>query len=194
MLIYHGTAAKYLPKILDHGLMPRGRRKGNWKHSVDSRNDCVYLTTAYAPYFGMCATTGKNPIMLIEMETDYMDEELLLPDEDFLEQATRTRKDMEPHGWNTTSRTEWFRERLPEFQHHWMDSVKHMGTCCHQGGIDVAAITRAVTWRPMEHPNLAMEALDPSISIMNYRFCGDKYRELTAKLFELGTPVLEFNE
>ena len=34
MKLYHGTAARHLPKVLKHGLKPRGKGKGNWEHTV----------------------------------------------------------------------------------------------------------------------------------------------------------------
>lgn len=51
MRLYHGTSSRHLARILDRGLEPRGRRKGNWK-AYPSRRDMVYLTDSYAPFFG----------------------------------------------------------------------------------------------------------------------------------------------
>lgn len=174
MKLYHGTRAENLHSILINGLVPRTESKGNWEHTVSSRQDCVYLTSVYAPYFAIQAS-DNNQLCILEIDTNLLDQESLLPDEDFLEQATRGR---EPFGTMHT-RTEFFRDNLLDYHEYWEKSIQHMGTCCYQDVID-KAITRVVTVNANLCPGMLSVALDPMISILNHSFCKKKYEALTA--------------
>lgn len=58
MKIYHGTSNIYTSQILKEGLIPRSTRtNGNWEKHV-SRDDLVYLTTAYPWFFAMNTSSG----------------------------------------------------------------------------------------------------------------------------------------
>lgn len=174
MKLYHGTSAKALDSILSQGLLPREKSKGNWEHTICSRDDCVYLTSIYAPYFGINAAED-NQFSILEVETDFLEYDFLLPDEDFLEQATRGQ---EPKA-SMEERTKFFRDSLHLYAEHWEKSVLHMGTCCYQDRIDPSAITRAVRVDGKLCQFMLGVAMDPMISIMNHKFCADKYAALT---------------
>lgn len=63
LILYHGTSSKYLPSILREGIKPRKlTRQSNWKTTIESRNDMVYLTNAYALYFAICSLRQKKRI------------------------------------------------------------------------------------------------------------------------------------
>ena len=70
-------------------------------------------------------------------------------------------------------------------------SLEALGTCAHRGVILPGAITRAVVWPHRENTRLAF-VWDPTITLVNQRICGDRYRALTRKLFagefEMPTP------
>lgn len=53
-----------------------------------------------------------------------------------------------------------------------------MGNCSYMGVIPVKAITRVSIFDPKSNREMALTAADPTISIVNYRFCADKYRAL----------------
>jgi hypothetical protein len=92
MKLYHGTAERHLPAILRDGLKPRGKRKGNWSHSIESNADAIYLTNAYALYFAHSATDPKDNgdrSVVLEIDTSKLDSFWLVPDEDWLEQVSR---------------------------------------------------------------------------------------------------------
>ena len=36
-LLYHGTSERHVADILKNGLKPRGKRRGNWKHTIELR-------------------------------------------------------------------------------------------------------------------------------------------------------------
>lgn len=70
MKLYHGTARATVDSILAHGIEPRGkRRRSNWKHSVESNPDCVYLTNCYPLHFSLSAGKDLSDLAIIEVET-----------------------------------------------------------------------------------------------------------------------------
>jgi hypothetical protein len=182
--LYHGTAGENVSVMLKRGIKPRrATGKNNWKHSVASHPNAVYLTSAYAGYFAhQAAKTSK--LGIIEIETDLLDQDLFRPDEDFLEQATRSGKTTNPKldrlkTKSMSARTKWFSNHLDEFAGAWEDSVKHLGTCCYLGTIPPAAITRASVFDYKKNPLVAKELLEPTITIANFRFCAERYQALT---------------
>ena len=177
MLLYHGTAAENVVGILKDGIRPRGRRQGNWQHTIRSNPSCVYLTSAYAGYFALCASESGR-IGILEVNTDRLDQNNLLPDEDFLEQANRS-YDGNKHGRTMKMRTEWYRKHARQYQPHWKLSVEKMGTCCYKGMVSPSAITRATTFDGEGRADILMAVADPTITILNYRFCGTRYRAIT---------------
>jgi len=176
MILYHGTSGANVEKILKEGIRPRGKRQGNWK--VESRFDSVYLTNLYAPYYAIMAfDEDDSPLERAVFEVD-VDEQRLFPDEDFLEQASRG-KDVCPLT-DQTERTIWYRDRLNGFGHHWKDSLEHLGTVSHYGAISVESICRVATFGMNKHPWVVCEMGNPTITLMNHRLFGARYRMLTA--------------
>lgn len=187
MKLYHGTSERALARILKQGITPRsqrGKNKGNWKHTVTSHPDCVYLTSVYGLYFAMCATGSKvsgRPVV-IEVDTLRLNPFKLWPDEDFLAHMTKHAPGM-PIGLKLRERSAWYRDRLGEYAHLWDRSVAGMGTCAYNGTVISAAITRYVMVDTTKQGRLLCEAVDPSISIWNYIIVGSKYRAMTNWLF-----------
>lgn len=192
MKLYHGTTERHLESIMADGLKPRGLDGvTNWDQTVESNPHTVYLTTAYAPFFAYSSTTVMDGLegerwVVLEIDTDLLDDSLIVPDEDALEQVTRDGNDPENLGfpkefyeWDMKERTIWFRSRLDEYSHVWRMSIEMLGTCGYMGEIPTSAITRVVAYDPRSNPSMTLAALDPCISIMNYQLCGEKYRALT---------------
>ena len=181
MKLYHGTSEAVARLALTEGLKPRSEsgEEGNWEDHP-SNPDHVYLTTAYAGYFAACASEERWGI--IEVDTDELDLDCFFPDEDFLEQATRG-KEFAFNGLsecrNMEERTSWFKEHLFAFAHHWQDSLQNLGNCSFEGVIPTEAISRVALFDPAECPPMAIAAMDPMISIMNFRLCSRKYTGLT---------------
>jgi hypothetical protein len=122
--LYHGTSERIGRLALTKGLSPRKLTgQSNWKHMVESHPDLVYLTTVYAPYFGLQAAKGKK-MAIVEVETDLLDEFKMLPDEDFIEQVTRADKKNKVgiEGRTLNERTEYIRNYLDEFSGFWRQS------------------------------------------------------------------------
>jgi hypothetical protein len=178
MKLYHGTTERVARLALLEGLKPRALTgdAGHWKHTVDSNPDHVYLTSVYAVYFATCAWEKGDRLAILEVDTDLLDDGMMRPDEDFLEQVTRGRGPGPKRG-GMKARTHWFRKRLDGFAHHWEDSARGLGTCSHRGTIPASAITRAAAFKP--DPCIAQSALDPAICLINYQICRGKYVALT---------------
>ena len=183
MKLYHGTSEAVARKALTEGLKPRraSRNTGNWKGTVVSNPNLIYLTVAYAPYFAMCAS-GEGGWGIVELDTDFLEEDNLLPDEDFLEQASRNQTLPEEWGINNVSmekRTRFFRDNLSLFQHLWVRSLEGLGNASHRGKIPREAITRVVLFDPDLNKKMMFMAADPSISLLNFAVAQDKYKALT---------------
>lgn len=183
MKLYHGTNSEVARKALQHGLQPRALHGGsNWKHTIESNPDCVYLTDVYGPYFAWCATkTEGHQVALVEVETDLLEQGSLLPDEDFLEQVSRGNGSVwrELKKMSMLKRTAHLRGLMKHNARFWADSVKHLGTCAHQGAISPQAITRITLFDPRSNPQLWSEAIQPTITLLNHQFCASKYALLT---------------
>ena len=183
--LYHGTSESHARSIVHEGIHPRGEGdgegegedRGNW--DVPSSPDMVYLTRVYAGYFAAAASESNEKWAIVEVSVDHVN---LLPDEDFLEQATRDSPDTVCPLCGMEARTEWFRDNLHNFSHHALDSLDAIGNVAHRGMIPVSNITRATLFDPRKSPMLAIMAVDPAICIANHRFMGDRYRALTRAL------------
>jgi hypothetical protein len=183
--LYHGTSERKTKKALVEGLLPRGRRKGNWTHTVDSRNDAVYLTDIYGPYFAFCATDTerKDRCAIFEIETDNLNENQMLPDEDYMEQTFRGRGGNAPAGMK--ARVEYYREITIINRHMWKDSVKYLGTAAYLGRIEPQRITK-LAYVDMEHPFI-MQGAEAMISLINHKLCWRRYDAITR--FFMGETV-----
>lgn len=187
MKLYHGTSSAVALAALREGLRTRQSHGGDtmWPDNP-SRPDAVYLTDAYALYFGLVTLSREDSLAdgravgVVEVDTDLLDEYQLVPDEDALEQVYRGRDKVRG---SMEQRTAYYRKRLHKYvgKHH--GSLAVMGTCAHLGDIPREAVTRIAIVEPQRQPLLCMQALDPTISVMNYMIMGQKYRDLTAEVF-----------
>lgn len=182
MKLYHGTSETAAKAILAAGeIKPRGRKKSNWKEHP-SKSTYVYMTTAYALYFGMTAIKDKNDrIAVFEIDLDSLDEDNFRPDEDFIEQYSR--KNVPDPNVGLKTRTANARKITDKLAYAWEDSLEFMGTMAHCGAIPKSAISRVAIFDPKLVPMISMSALDPAISHLNYKFCGDRYKAITRWLF-----------
>lgn len=202
MRLYHGTTETVARKALTEGLRPRvlTGSEGNWEGNP-SEEWLVYLTETYAAYFGFCATSDgmDENIGIVEIDTDLLDVDNMRPDEDFLEQANRMgmelpdflQEDLNECA-DMQERTAWFKARLSIFAELWDDSVTNLGNAAHFGSIPPEAIVRVAVFDPKSNPLIFQTAMDPSISILNFRFMADKYRAVTSWLMGNKVSVQEF--
>ena len=183
MILYHGTSERHVERILKEGLRSRKHTKmeSNFtKHP--SHTEMVYLSNCYAPYFAANASKdGRWAIIEVDV-----DEGNLLPDEDFLEQASRG-----THRIQTLSLEECtseYKEHLFEYAHHALASLKHLGTVAHDAFVRKSEITRISLFDHSKNMYIAMMALDPSISLINHKILGKHYETLTRWFFEPVQP------
>lgn len=184
MLLYHGTDARYLPRILRQGLRPRGSRPGNFQHTVASNTKAVYMTDAYALYFAFVAAKNMQ-WMVLEIDSDKLDQCLLLPDEDFLEQYGRANgADAPLKIYSIAKRTAWYRNHITRWMDgkSWKSSLVHLGTCQYLDTVQPGALTRAAIIDGQQNLHMRF-VVDPFINTVNYALMADTYRRINAKLF-----------
>lgn len=190
--IYHGTTETIGKQALTEGLRPRNLTgQSNWRHTVESNPTLIYLTTAYAPYYALQAVKERKgaKIAIVEIETDLLNETKMRPDEDFIEQATRLDKKNSAgiRGKTMNERVEYVRNHIDEFSESWELSVEHLGNCAHKGVIKKTAITRVAVEDTSKCREMCFEAIEPTITLANYKICGEQYRMLTQ--WFMGEPV-----
>lgn len=202
MKLYHGTKESLASDILNRGLIPRKEGDGNWEHTILSNPNQVYLTTAYAGYFAAVAADGDEKWCIVEVETGRLCHTRLVPDEDWMEQATRHEniriaqaieypEAADMINGTMEERTKFFRDNIREWAGGWPSSILGLGNCAYQGEIPTSAITRVTTFDPKENKFVAND-MDPTISMMNYKFMGDKYRAATKWLIGRKITMKQF--
>lgn len=184
MKVYHGTTIERWASISKKGLVPRGRKKSNWTHA--SHPDMVYLSNAYAPFFGFVENT--QAVVVIEVDLSRLPG-LLLPDEDALAQGA------DPHdGLSLSTRTRMLRDSLHSFAYTDYDyrwSLKVLGTCCHEGTIPPSCFERVAFVDAGIEKELAYRYLDTSIAVMNFAILGDYWKNVIKTIF--GDPTTPSN-
>lgn len=178
--IAHGTSVAHVQKILDRGLCPRSRRKGNWKDHPSVPNH-VYLTAAYGLHFGKSAARVKDrACALVEIDLEALDPKRLMPDEDAVSQYLQTREKGR-YGSNLREVTEFARNNIKllrgTFDHEF--SLRVLGNCAHDGVIPRDAIKRIVILNEV-HTMHYLGLHDPTISLLNYMIRGQHYEETQA--------------
>lgn len=186
MKLYHGTSVSVLPAMRSGGIKPRGRRRGNWQHTVSSNAAAVYLTSAYPWHFAAHASRDDQPGLILEIDVSRLDPRLCCPDEDVLEQAQRGRDDVPG---DLKERTLYYR-RIARFNpQHFETSLRVMGTAAYYGVVPWTAVTR---WAVLDfahmNPSWCLRCVDSQVSVMSYRFLSHYHESFTRWIF--GEEVL----
>lgn len=190
MLVYHGTSLARWKKIKGQGLLPRGLHgKSNWTHSIESNEDTIYMSDAYAMNFAIASlNTGdlsNDHAVLIEIDTSLLDKNNLVADEDALEQVSRGQDGL-PRYWDMIQRTRHYRgivEKCSDMGLGFEWSMGVMGTAGHIGKIPPSAFTRVAIINIKKQKEAVYQFMDNQVSVPNYTYVGAKYRALTAMLF-----------
>lgn len=191
--LYHGTSAAILPKLKAQGIAPRAitKARDNWKHTVTSNKDAVYLTTSYPWHFASHASKGKESGLILEIDRTLLLPWKLCPDEDFLEQATRKipptpdRPHFAPIEWDMKKRTRHYRTKVAPFNpQDAAISLREMGTASYYGEIPWSAVTRYVIidW-PKTDLEIRVRCMDSQVSIENHRILQDRHKAFTKWFF-----------
>lgn len=194
MLAYHGTSLERWKTIKKQGLTPRGENgKSNWTHSIESNPDTIYLTDAYAMNFALASINSGEPdkdhAVLIEIDTDRLNPDNLVPDEDALEQVSRKLGpggDRLPPHWSMVERTRYYRGMVREYAEKGLDfdwSMSELGTAGHVGAINCTAFTRVAIIDIKIQRKIVWEYMNSQVSVYNYQFLGPQYRSYTRMLF-----------
>ena len=183
-LLYHGTTARSVLKILEQGLRPRGRRKGNYANALSSDNRNVYLTTIYGPAYA-CRSRPRWSEMLAVVEIDftYLDTSFLRPDEDFLAQSILPFH-LPADAASRLAVHEAVRRRGDDFQEMWGASLDGLGTVAYQGIVPPEAVTRVAVFDPKLVPEMVFAMGDTTITVMEHRTCGPQIAAWTRWLFD----------
>lgn len=201
MKVYHGTSERFLNRISQMGIMPRKLTgNSNFKHSIESHPGVVYLTNAYAVYFGLGVVNQVGEhferIAILEVDTDLLEPAKLVADEDALEQMSRHTPggDGLPPGWSMKQRTRYYRDNLKRyakngFGFEWSLSV--LGTGGHFGPVPRPAITRValIDMATDNTKRLCWKHMNPTISVQNYHYCAGSYMRDLYRIF--GEPLPE---
>ena len=177
LTLYHGTNLKALKKIKIQGIKPRNKKKSNWETGIGkSRPDLVYLTNCYACYYANASCQHKNdePIILkLKIDPNKIE---LYPDEEFI---FRIEQDKGNISNDPEKAIEYYETIDPiKFQYLWQLSLEYMGTITTNFIPPEAIIGYAEEPRKLA---FAMNC-DPCISIMNYKICGEMYKEFLNSL------------
>lgn len=161
LIFFHGTSEKNARQIEKHGF--KSDCQYNWK--IKGKKGFVYLSTAYAPFYAMCADKEGNGLALIKVEVD---ENHLFPEDDFLMTAL---------GKPKYTQKELDQIKLKDYKKYWKESVQHMGNVAVKPqNIKILGIRyfngKGLLW-----------FCDPVISPINYKVCGEYYKKLSEWIY-----------
>jgi len=176
MKLYHGTSYQNMDRILKNGIIPRTNINGNWEEHP-SRDGHVYLTTSYPFYFAYVAAANKDAAISVvfEIDTDRLDYNNFYPDEDFIYEVVKKEHPEILH--------KDIKDNLEDYKYNWEVSLRHLGNCSYEGKIPLTSISRYCIVDYKKRAVLAMQIMDPSISILNYKYRGEYYRNLVSWFF-----------
>jgi hypothetical protein len=146
VLLYHGTIGRRADECRVTGIRPRLAGEGVWPEKP-SRIDCVYLTTVYGgtyakTTFDRHGDPAIDEMAVIEVDSTLLDENLLLPDEDFLDQCISMKDHRNDMGTRRLARTKALHDkRVPRLRAtleeymgtDWLDQLRKLKCGCWKG-------------------------------------------------------------
>jgi hypothetical protein len=188
MKLYHGTSADLLNEILSTGIKPRPADQPSRWEEFPSRVGFTYLAIGNAPYYAAVAAAGhksvSNTALVLEVDTDRLDQAKLYPDEDYIVEALSPRKTHSVTIPAHDATVKWLEAGGDAFcQHLWKDSIEQYGTAAYKGVIPPAAITRYATWDLRKLPLLTLRVLDWGTGMLAHQMFKGERVGTTAWLF-----------
>lgn len=190
--LYHGTYGQQHSDIQHNGLLPRMHTEiDNW-NGKPSRNDMVYLTDTYAPFYAHNAYAKQPPralgcnLVIYEIDTHELEAGYLCADEDVLQQwARQSALESAKHLMLSNPMMEFVMgSQLDKMrQISAARSLDALGTCAHLGPIPNSAITRALFYGP-DVAKKIQESLDVvAVNTEHFEKHGDAYQQAMRWLF-----------
>jgi len=193
MKLYHGTSEQNFKEILSQGrLKPRrDSKRDNWNTKIKSRDDMVYLTNAYALYYAINAISEvdwdnmhSKPTyaVILEIDTNTLDQRLLCADGDALEQIKRHDKNELPGNWTVDRRKIYYQEMCHKYR--WDQSIQTSGLCAYNGVIKRESFSRVAMIDVRLQSELCFQVFDMNIDARKFSGIeGVKYRTLSRWIF-----------
>lgn len=199
LLLYHGTNESNLSDILANGIRPRldgdeGNHAGTTPE-IKSRDGMVYLaSTGPVQYASMAKGDGR--LLILEVETDRLDHQLMLPDEDSVAHEI-LRNEGVKWGADYLRRFPQVVPTVNQFEHkdRWQELLDKSGSVAHNGIISPQAITRYVLIDRVAAPKF-FEAFEMMCFLAGaQQGMGQKFRALPAFIFDgHAEPLFEGND
>ena len=194
--LYHGTSTANMAQILKEGLKPRSMTGRTQWSDFPSRDDMVYLTTAYPWYFAVNAALGKKNLdaAVYQIDLRCLAKQKMHPDEDWIAQSVAQTRNVP-----LDSVHDQVRRTIESYQEYWRMGLKAMGTVAHKGVIPADAIVQVVTFDMKKRPEIMLSITDPTITPINYMVKGWFYRQLVDWTFKQcdelpQVPEMEMNQ
>lgn len=197
MKIYHGTSERAARGIVRRGIIPTSLFQ---EHGTSDFKDVVYLTSGYAGLFASRKCKLHERWAIIEVDTSLIpeDERWLCPDENFLEQGTSGTDADDFFGvtpqMSQKQRMKCYRNKVDDFSHLWKDSLDSIGAISHVGVIPPEAITRVVSFNPLDHPMLCDMVTELEFTITEWTVHQKKLEALTKWMCGYKVRASDLNE
>lgn len=168
IILYHGTTKESADQIKKEGFVYG--KKYNWEGAIRSKENFIYLSTAYAPYYAMAAKSNSNNCAIIKVIFNKYD---IYPDEDFI---------------HYTYRIPIQNINIEDYKELAFGSLNYLGNIAiRPNKIKIVGITY------FNAKNL-LTVCDPSITPINYKFMGDYYKGLTEWIYQGNVPSKYINK
>jgi hypothetical protein len=177
MILYHGTTKKALDRILKEGIKPRESRESNWEGHGVSRQDLVYLSDCYAPYYAFSACKNKKDkgvIIKVKIEQGKIK---LYPDEEAIFNAIfreKVESGKIQNVYNNIDPKDYQRLMVNGKETEgWKASLDYMGV------VTTDFVPKeCIVGYYIEKDGLEFVLnCDPVVNPLNYKLCGQSYRD-----------------
>lgn len=179
--LYHGTSSGRIERILKDGLLPRSEeRVGNWKGDLESHAGYVYLSTWMPMYYAAQAGEKDDDFAILKVRVKERD---LYPDEDFIIQALARQ-----HGLNAKTLRSMKSLKLGQFKKEALTSLRVLGSVAVKQVRPKDILAHHVVKFDIEL--WSWMGGDISVSPINYRINGPRYRHRLELLFAEGEDAV----